>query len=256
MNQFTERYKTLTTTALLKIIDTPDDYQPIAVNAAKEELAARHLTAEELAAANAVIDAELQEKQLKIEKRNVFENKVKDISASVIDAVHPIQRTPPTANRIINILSIVFGVLFLIEFFNQFDFIKFMLTDRAAKWNFQMIFYLLSIFFTPVAAYLFWRRRRLGWVLFCAFFTFSALSAVILLCMLLKHRHTDPTIDNLFPAPSPVTQLWNIFFFGGCLWLILKNEIRDIYDIDKKTIYVSGGLGVVVTVIIITSNIG
>jgi hypothetical protein len=256
MNQFTEKYKTLSTAALLKIIDKPDDYQPLAVDAAKEELATRQLTAEELAIANAENEAELQEKQLKTEKRNAFENKVKDISATVIDAVHPIQRTPPTANRIINILSIVFGVLFLIEFFNQFSLIKFILTDKAAKWGFEMIFYLLSIFFIPVAAYMFWRRMKSGWVLFCVFFSYSALSAVILLCMLLKHRHADPAIDNLFPTPSPVTPLWNILFFGGCIWLVLKNEIREIYNIDKKTIYTSAGLGLLVTIIVIMGTIG
>ena len=256
MNQFTERYKTLSAAALLKIIATPNDYQPLAIEAAKDELAARQLTSEELSEANAENEAELQEKQLKTEKRNAIENKVKNIGTSLIDAVHPIQRTPPSANRTINILSIVFGVLFLIGFFNQFDFIKFSITNKAAKWSFQTIFYLLSTFFTPVAAYLFWGRRRIGWIFFCAFFSYSAVNAVSLLFMLIKHHDAIPAIDNFHPEVSPAAPLWNIFFFGGCLWLILKNEIKEIYTINKKTIYVPAGLGVLVALIIIVGTIG
>jgi hypothetical protein len=251
MNQFTERYKTLSTLALLKIIDNPNDYQPFAIDAAKEELTARHISAEELALANAENDAELQEKQLKTERRNAFENKVRNIGSSIVETIHPIQQTPPSANKIITILSIVFGVLFLIEFFNEFSFIKFMLTDRAAKWGFEMVFYLLSIFFIPVAAYLFWKRKKLGWILFCAFFTYSGLSAVILFFMLLKHRTIDPAIDNLFPAASPIAPLWNTLFFSGCLWFIFKNNIREIYNIDKQTMIIATGSGVILTTLIV-----
>jgi hypothetical protein len=249
MNKFTERYKTLSNPDLLKIIDNPGDYQPLAVEAANEELAARHLTAEEIAVANAENEGELQEKQLKTEKRNAFERKVKDIGASVIDAVHPIQQTPPSTNKIIAIFSIVFGVFFLVEFFNQFSFIKFMLTDRAAKWDFEIIFYLLSIFFIPVAAYLFWRRKKIGWILFCSFFTYSGLSAVILFFMLLKHHSFDPAIDNLFPAASPTAPLLNMFFFGSCLWFIFKNNIREIYTIDKQTMIITAGSGVILAML-------
>ena len=34
MTEFTERFKTYSNTELLKIIDNPDDYQPLAVEAA------------------------------------------------------------------------------------------------------------------------------------------------------------------------------------------------------------------------------
>jgi hypothetical protein len=48
MNQYTELYKPLSNSDLLKIINNPNDYQLSAIEAAKSELADRQLTEVEL----------------------------------------------------------------------------------------------------------------------------------------------------------------------------------------------------------------
>ena len=62
MNPFTERYKTLSNTDLLKIIDNGADYQPLAVETAYTELENRKLAPEVLENAKAEINLELQQK--------------------------------------------------------------------------------------------------------------------------------------------------------------------------------------------------
>ena len=48
MNPFSDIYKALSPTELIKIIDNPDNYQPLAVEAASSELTSRQLSDEEI----------------------------------------------------------------------------------------------------------------------------------------------------------------------------------------------------------------
>jgi hypothetical protein len=41
--------------------------------------------------------------------------------------------------------------------------------------------------------------------------------------------------------------LESLFFFGGCLWLICKNNIREIYGIDERTMVIVIGVTASVT---------
>ena len=171
MNPFTARYKTLRNTSLLKIIDNPNDYQPLAVEAAEIELAGRLISEDEFASARAENAIEIKEKQAKNAKRTAFENKIKDISSSIIDTIHPIQQTTPSTNRMIAMLCIILGLMSVIEAFREFGFIKFMLFDARALGFIEGVFYLFLLLVLPVAVFLFWRRKKSGWVLFCIYFS-------------------------------------------------------------------------------------
>lgn len=251
MNAFAERYKSLSTAELLKVIDCPSDYQPAAVDAAESELNQRKLTSLELEQAKVENQVQKKEKQQRTDKNIAVEKKIKDLGFSIADIINPIQTTPPSANRIITILSVVFSALFLYQIFNQFGFIRFLLTNKNAKWGLDMAFYFLPLFLLPSAIFLFWKRRKLGWMLFNIFFTFSALGAAALFISAVKLNRTDDLIDNILPTPSPVSMLWNLIFFGGCLWVIYKNDIRMIYSVDKRAITISTIVGIILTVIMV-----
>ena len=49
MNPFAEKYKSFTNAQLLEIIDTPDNYRQLAVEAAEDELLARDISLAEIA---------------------------------------------------------------------------------------------------------------------------------------------------------------------------------------------------------------
>jgi hypothetical protein len=249
MNPFAEKYKTLSNYSLLEVISNPCDYQPLAIQAAEDELAARELPDVELEALKTEIRLKERQKQVKSAKKKDFENKVKGIGMSIVDTIHPIQQTTPSAKKIIITLCIVFGVLFLIEVFSQFGFLKFMVTYKEAKWSFSTLFYFLPILLVLIAIFPFWRQMKIGWIIFCIYLSYSVVNATVLLVMELRQGYSEPAIDRLFPSTSPVTLLWNMLFFGGCLWIICKKNIREIYNIDKLTICVYTGIGGIVFLI-------
>jgi len=255
MNQFTERYKTLSNSELLKIIDNPNDYQPLAVETAEAELAGRQLSDEELESAKAEIDLELQEKAVKKEKMQAFENKVKDVGTSLIDAVHPIQQSTPSTSRIINFLSAALAIMFLLTLFKEFGMITFMLFDKTSRWDATMLWYFVQLIFVPVLTLLFWLRKKAGWILLWIYCCVSIVNGLALLFFTLKHPYLFSTTDGFFPTISEASFLWTIIFFGGCLWFIGKQYVREVYRINNRTMLLISGITAAVTLGILWSSL-
>ena len=252
MNQFAERYKTFSNAQLLRIIDNQIEYQDPAIEAAENELAKRQLTDDEresLRIGNEIIE---RENQIQKDKKEAFENKVKDVSVSITDTLNPIRTSTLSTNQVINRISIAFGLLFLFQAFTQVGLILFIFTNSQSKWDFSVVAYLLPVLVLPVATLLFWRRKKYGWILLSIFLSYSVLTTVVSFILDFRSQHSGvEVIDNLFPATSPTTYLVRIFLFGGCLWLLCKNSIREVYAINKQTILVTTGIGIAVTGIII-----
>jgi hypothetical protein len=255
MNPFTERYKTLSNTDLLKIIDNQGDYQPLAFEAATAELLTRQLNTGELEKAHAEIDMEQQQKSLKKERRQAFENKVKDIGAQVIDAVHPIQQSTPSTNRIINFLSAAFGLMFLLTLFKEFSFISYMFFGGHSEWGMSMLLYLLPLFLVPVLTGFFWRRKRAGWILCCVYCSYSLISAVILFFIETIRYYREMHLGDLRPSFSPASFLWSFVFFGGCMWFICKRDVREVYQVNDKSAVLIAGITAAVTLGIIWGSL-
>jgi hypothetical protein len=80
---FSKYYKTISVTELLIILDNPNDYQPSAIEAAKEELARRQPSETELQLAR----QPLVTKKLEIEKTKEVERKIKKAGHSFLDTI-------------------------------------------------------------------------------------------------------------------------------------------------------------------------
>ena len=234
MNQFTERYKTLTNPDLLKIIDNPGDYQPLAVETAKIELADRQLTEEEFADANFEDDAYKKEKLEKADKRRSFEYKMENVSATIIETLNPIQKTEVTPNKIINWISIAFCIIFVWQAVTNFGMLEFTLTDKNAARSFSMLFYFLPLLILPIATALFWQRKKYGWLLLFVFILYSGLTAAGVFILEFRLTQIDATpLDDFLPK-SGLSYLGTVVFYSGCLWAISKPAIRELYGIDKR----------------------
>ena len=89
MNDFTEKFKTYSNTDLLKIIESPDDYQPLAVETAKIIFSSRQLSEEDIENAKADLESQRQEKEIQTQKKRkiaLTAEYVKNIAKSI----HPI----------------------------------------------------------------------------------------------------------------------------------------------------------------------
>lgn len=133
MNDFTEKFKTYSNTDLLKIIQNPDDYQPLAVETAKTIFTSRQLSEEDIENAKAELESQRQDKEIQTQKKKDLENKVKNIADSLLETLNPIYTDTPTTDKIIKIICIVFGGLFLFQVYTEFGMLSFMFTDSGAK---------------------------------------------------------------------------------------------------------------------------
>ena len=249
MNQFTARYKKLSNADLLKIIDTPVDYQPEAVEAANDELAARHLTGEELFAAREENEALLQERLLKSAKTKAWENKAQGIAHTITDTLNPIQSEKPSAPKAILWISILMVLLTLYQLYSQFGLLKYMFTYDNAKWDFAMAMYFLRpLIIAPVAAILFALREKYGWVLLSGYFIYLAVNTLALFYFAFKHTiQADERISLMLPS-APINSLFGwVIFNGGCLYFMFKKDVREIYTISPTSIVIAAGFGVLLT---------
>lgn len=107
MTDFTEIFSTYSNSELLKIIDNPTDYQPLAVVTAQNIIASRHLSELEIETAQLELAAIRREKETKIQKKKDIEIKVKNFGASLLSEVNPIQTEIPNSDKIIKIISLI-----------------------------------------------------------------------------------------------------------------------------------------------------
>lgn len=169
MTDFTEKFTTYSNTDLLKIIDSPDYYQPLAVETAKTIFASRQLNNKDIEIAKAELDALKQEKEATEKKKINLENKAKSIASFVLSTVNPIQTETSNSDKIIKTITIAFGGLFLFQLYKEFGMISFMFTDSGAKWDFSMVLYFLPLLIVPTATILFFKRKKIGWTLLAIF---------------------------------------------------------------------------------------
>lgn len=245
MNQFTERYKLISNSELLIIIENTSDYQPEAVEAAKNELEQRQLTDQELKEAKTELEAERQEKDKQTEKVQEVKNRVKKIWASIADTINPIQYSAATSEKLIKLIVIVFGLISVYQFYNQFGILKLMFSDIYGGWDLSTILFLVPLFMLPTSIILFWLRKKTGWILLGAYLTYSALNAIGLLIMTWNLKPSG----NLFPQTEPVTHIVVILFFGGTLWTMCKENLREQFSIDRKLMFGTVGITAFLTIL-------
>lgn len=253
MSDFSERFKNHSNLELIKIIENPNDYQAIAVETAKKILISRQVSQEEIETAKEEIARQNHQNNLQTEKKKVIENKVKNFSASVVDTINPIQATTPTSNKNILIVSVVLSVIFLKNLYNEFGMLSFMLTDDEANWDFSVFIYIFPIVLLPLGIFFFWRREEIGWWALSIYFTFNAISVITSMAMQLNYEPSGYSmLDNLFPHTSILTYIWHLIFNVGLLWVICKDNVKSIYNIDKKKMFTSFGIAVALAIFLMT----
>ncbi len=252
MNKFIERYKTISNSDLLRVIENKSDYQPEAVEAAKTEINQRNLSDKEMIEAKSELEIELQEGINKIEKRSKVEQKIKSFGTLFFDLINPIQKSAPTPEKLIKLITIVFGLIVVVNWYNEFGFVKFMLTEETGRWDLSMVEYFIPLITLPVAVILFGFRKKSGWILIAAYLTYSAISAFGLI---IKTWNKEPggisVLDSLFPQISTTTQILTTLFFVATLWVLTKKEITEYYNINRQTIIITIGIAAALTVLFI-----
>jgi hypothetical protein len=245
-NDFSEYYKTISDTELLSILDNPNDYQPSAVEAAKEEFSKRQLSEAEIKKARQLLIAKQEQKDREREKVKAVEAKIKAAGHTFIDTINPIQSGIPSTEKTIRLIVIIFGGIFLYQFIKDFR-IHLEYVKDLSRFPFVSILYLWPHILLPVAATAFWKRKSFGWTLLTIFLTFSAVGAMWLLFQSFNWKPSGFVgLDNLFPRPSPITYIIQLLFFVGTIYVLCKTNIREVFSIDKQKMAATIGITVFV----------
>ena len=257
MTEFTELYKKLSNSELLKIIEEAEKYKSVAVKTAKTEIENRQLTEQELNLAKSQITEKENAKKREIEKRKQREKKIKKSTSALFETINPIQNGIQTSEKIIRLTTLVFSAVAIYRIFNEFGMLKYMFTNESGKWDLSLIEYFFPLILLPIAVFLFWKRNKIGWILLSIFLAYSAFNAIILFLLNLGRQPSNiPAFENIFPTVSPAVYIMTLIFFGGFLFQNCKNGVRDVFKISKQTMIATIGLTLFVILIFTYSILG
>jgi len=257
-NPFTIRYKKLTNSELLEIIDHASEYQEKAVDAARLELDYRNLSEDELVLAQKELQ-EIKFEKDKFDKRiEEIESKTKKIGWKLIDTLHPVKSETPSASRYINSIAILLSIYFLYKLYIDFNLLKYMLFDFEASES-PELYLLIDMFVwtsSSITAVLLFLRKPLGWKLSALFFSYQLGTFIVILFKMYisPYKYSD-LYDSSSLNKSPIPFIIITVFYAWLIYILSKVRIRYIFGIRKKTMYntilIGGILGLLIMTLLI-----
>jgi hypothetical protein len=240
-SDFVEYYKTISNTELLSILENATDYQPIAIEAAKNEFANRQLSETEIYdAKEPLLKKKLQEEK-QLEKLKKIEAKVKQTGTTIIDTLNPIQSSIPTTEKTIRYIILVYSGIFLYQLIRDFEMIRANMSD-ITRFPYESLLFLIPFIIFPIAIITFWKRKSIGWILFTIFLTSSIVGVLWGLFLAITWKNSSNGFDILFPRPSLISFIIHLIFLGGTQFVICKQNIREIFSISQDKLLMTIGI--------------
>lgn len=231
-DHFNEYYKTISNAELLAILQDPDQYQPLAVEAARKELSARLLSETDISKAKNEISEKVLQKEQQKEKIKAIETKIKTTSNTIFDTINPIQPRTPTAERTIRMITIVFAVIFLYSIIMNLKTYYYTL-GYIDMLPFHVVLHFLPLVFLGAGIYNFWKRKRVGWILLIAFFIYSAIIWLWTLGQTLLWEPTGiPAFEDLRPPFMSI--IFIVLFYAGATYAVCRKDVRKVFEINEN----------------------
>ncbi|MBL7705180.1 MAG: hypothetical protein JNM21_06480 [Taibaiella sp.] len=233
--EFSEKFKTFSNAELLNILSNPHRYQEKALNTAKEILDNRSLSEEEMRIAKEELEA-VQRKQLqKEERKKEIERKIKGIGQTIADNLNPVQKEALTTEKIIKTVSVTCFILCLFYLYNEFDMIRFMLSDSTAHWDLPTMASFLPLIILLIASILFYKRKKAGWLLLKIFLSYSLVSGIASIVFAIKWNWPIYTL------------LCTILVFTGLIYTINRKNVRAFFSINKQDSILAFSITAIIT---------
>ena len=214
---------------LLKIINSPNDYKPNAIEAAKTIISNRQLSDEEIEEFNTEYQ-ELREKTTKDKPTELYKN--------VFDFVNPLKGGALIPEKVIRIITVVLCGIFLLQVYREYE-ITFSFFE-SFKDDWYMIFSALPILIFATAITLFYLKKKIGWILLAAYLIHSVISTVWMHVMFVGVTPTGvealDVISSFYISPiAQITRILSFIFHVGIIWVICTKSIRSAYPISTRT---------------------
>jgi len=211
-----------------------DDYQLEAVTAAESELLKRNLSDQQLAEAQALLDAKILEQTNKKEKIKKLQNKVADIA----DTIHPLKEK--STDTTIKLITIGLSIPYLIFLFNTWDLFILMFQDFG-NIDFSGILYIVPILSFPIGLFGFWTIKKYGWIIITILLTIFAMNALISLAFEIKwamqssFQYSNPALDELFGKNGFAFHIGQLLLFVGLIYFLNIRKVIEKFKINKRT---------------------
>ena len=244
MNQFSERYKTFSNVDLFRIIQNKGDYQEEALSAAELEVQRRNLTEQEITeASQELLEARNQLRQIK-ERKSEKQEEALNLVYKTIDAFNPLLKSLDRKERIIRLITIIFGLIAIVGWYNEIDMIRLRFSNPSIGFDMFYFISLIPIISLTLALVTFWLRRKIGWILMVAYFVYSVIGSFSLILLTWGIEPTGiAAIDDLMPRTTPLVYFITSLSYGITIWVLCGNEFLSEYKISKyvklTTLFVS-----------------
>lgn len=230
MESFKERYKSYSNTRLVEIIANGEDYQEEALKSAKEELQKRKLSdaeEEQIYAELAAIDAD--EKRA-LEQRKAREKQLQLTIKNFFNPINPLLAELSKLERNIRLITLVFGGIAVYQLIVDFDSLVYVFTS-SHDWDFTVLLFLIPYIGLPIAVYLFWKRKKIGWI-FMLIYIFVGLLNIAFMFYYAYNYSYDNMIyyEEMYLPPSiPSAYILPFLFYVGCVWVMIDKKMRKSY---------------------------
>jgi len=238
-DNFGEYYKTISNAELLSILDKPTGYQEEAIKAAKKEFSHRNLSSQEVKEARQELFEKQKQKIQQQEKIKAVEKKIKSTGQAVVNNLNPFQTGISSVEKNIRIIVLSFAILFLYQLITGFKTTLFYIKG-IIEFPLDSAFYLLPLVLLPISTFLFWKRKKAGWILLVAFITFTT---VLTIASMIRSFFWEPSgftaLDNLFQRPTISSIIISMLILIGTLYVLCRPKLRQAYSIDDWKMYAS-----------------
>lgn len=232
-DNFTSLYKTISNAELLNILENPDDFQPLAVEAASTEFKKRNLSAAEIEIAKEILRGKALEKERQKENLKKIENSFRSTGKTLLDTLTPVQDGPANTEKTIRFIAIAFAVFFLYSLLSNWELVNLYIRDFSYS-PLGSLFVLFPFIILPISLPLFWNRKKMGWLLLVIFLSYSITGEILGLLQSLSWRPSGiQSLDAFLPIPSPLNNIIRLAIFLGILYTFCRITLRNIYTIDK-----------------------
>jgi hypothetical protein len=230
-DDFKSLYKTFSNSKLLEIIENPESYQPLAVEAAKNEFLNRGLSEEEVQEAKTSLNYELLQKEKERQKLKIIEGNLKRTGFALFETLNPIEQKAKNLDIMLRLIIIVFSIIFLYQLFREYKNISYSIEDlfRFPVAGFLGLF---PVFILPIALVGFWKKKSWGWIFLVIYLVYSLLVALWILGLTCR-LYFKYANENFFRKPPIAAYLFSVFFLAGTLIIICKQNMREVFTINK-----------------------
>lgn len=228
-------YKNHSNQELLKIINQPEQYQPEAIAAAKEILAAREVSEEDEHEVKKEFYNKQVEKEMKAETINAFKETISDKLQYLINPIrYPNQKISPvywiTVLVLINVLYYIWYlpsnirlIVFILS--NKYN-------DTPAYIFLNLLPYIIQLFYTPFFCYLLLKRSKWGWILLASPYMILVIAQLNNLFNLYVLQNSRSDLFLSEPL-DPTYNLLSIAYSALLLFFVFKEKVRDFFSVSK-----------------------